>query len=243
MSKPILPRPLRVLAPLLALGLGALVLAACSDDDTAPLSPTAPPAAEPTATAVQPTLVAPVCEGEGIGEIERTMSDVPPETGERRFDAYPDMVIDPAKTYVAEMQTSKGVIVIELAAAEAPLTVNSFVFLSCTGYFDGLTFHRVEKSPRPFVIQGGDPRGNSTGGPGYVFEDEFDESLRHDAPGILSMANAGPGTNGSQFFITLAPTPHLDDMHSIFGRVTEGMDAVNAIAQGDLILAVSIRES
>jgi cyclophilin family peptidyl-prolyl cis-trans isomerase len=211
------------------------VLTGCSDDDTAPLSPTATTAAEPSATAVQPAVVPPVCEGEGIGAIERT--------GERRFDAYPDMVIDPTKAYVAELQSSKGVIVIELAAAEAPITVNSFVFLSCTGYFDGLTFHRVEKSPRPFVIQGGDPRGNGTGGPGYVFEDEFDERLRHDAPGILSMANAGPGTNGSQFFITLAPAPHLDDMHSIFGRVTEGMDAVNAIAQGDLILAVSIRES
>jgi cyclophilin family peptidyl-prolyl cis-trans isomerase len=212
-----------------------LLLAACGDDDTPPLSPSPTATTQAAATAVPPTVVPPVCEGTGISDIERT--------GERRFSAYPEMVIDTTKTYVAELQTAKGLIVIEFAAAEAPLTVNNFVFLSCTGYFDGLTFHRVVKSPEPFVIQGGDPRGDGTGGPGYVFTDEFDPSLRHDAPGVLSMANGGANTNGSQFFITLAPAPHLNDVHSVFGHVTEGMDVVNSIAQGDVILAVSVREA
>jgi peptidyl-prolyl cis-trans isomerase B (cyclophilin B) len=141
------------------------------------------------------------------------------------------------------MQTSRGVVTIELAAADAPVTTNNFVFLSCHGYYDGLTFHRVVKDPAPFVIQGGDPRGDGRGGPGYIFEDEFSPNWRHDGPGILSMANSGPATNGSQFFITLAAAGHLDDVHSIFGRVTDGMPAVNAISEGDKILAVSITES
>lgn len=214
-----------------------MLLAACGgSDDSPPLFPTATTAAaQPTTTAAAgPTVTPPECVGEGIGDIERT--------GQREFSAYPDMVIDPAKTYVAEMQTSKGLITIDLTAELTPITVNSFVFLSCTGYYDGLSFHRVVKSPQPFVIQGGDPRGNGTGGPGYVFEDEFDDSLTHET-GVLSMANAGAGTNGSQFFITLAPAHHLDGKHSVFGKVTSGMDVVNSIAAGDLILAVSIREA
>jgi peptidyl-prolyl cis-trans isomerase B (cyclophilin B) len=141
------------------------------------------------------------------------------------------------------MQTSRGVVTIELAAADAPLTTNNFVFLSCRGYFDGLTFHRVIKDPSPFVVQGGDPRGDGRGGPGYIFADEFSPNLRHDGPGVLSMANSGANTNGSQFFITLAPAGHLDDVHSIFGNVSGGMDAANAIIEGDKILAVSITES
>jgi peptidyl-prolyl cis-trans isomerase B (cyclophilin B) len=152
------------------------------------------------------------------------------------------MVIDTSKTYVAEMQTSRGLIVIQLTAAETPITVNSFVFLSCTGYYDGLTSHRVTRDPTLSIIQGGDPRGDGRGGPGYVFEDEFSESLTHEA-GVLSMANAGPGTNGSQFFITLEPAPHPNGRHSVFGRVTEGLEAARDIRQGDLILAVSIKES
>ena len=105
-----------------------------------------------------------------------------------------------------------------LAAKDAPITVNSFVFLSCNGFYDGLTFHRVVKSPQPFVIQGGDPKGDGTGGPGYQYQQETSPNLKHDAAGVLSMANAGPNTNGSQFFITLAATPSLDGGYNVFGR-------------------------
>jgi peptidyl-prolyl cis-trans isomerase B (cyclophilin B) len=169
-----------------------------------------------------------------IADLERT--------GERRFFKYPETVIDPNKRYVAKLQTSKGAITIELAAEAAPKTVNNFVYLSSVGYYDGLNFHRVITEP-PFMIQGGCPLGTGTGGPGYQFEDEFSPNQRHNAAGILSMANAGPRTNGSQFFITLAPQPHLDDRHSVFGKVTEGMDAVRAIRQGDTITRVDIEET
>jgi peptidyl-prolyl cis-trans isomerase B (cyclophilin B) len=162
-------------------------------------------------------------------------------TGERRFGSYPEMIIDPGKTYTAKMQTDKGDITLELAAKDAPKTVNSFVYLASVGYYDGLNFHRVITDP-PFMIQGGCPLGTGTGGPGYQFEDEFSPSWRHSGAGMLSMANAGPRTNGSQFFITLAAQPHLDDRHSVFGKVTEGMDTVRAIRQGDKIVKVEIEE-
>ena len=113
----------------------------------------------------------------------------------------------------------------------------NFANLAERGYFNGLSFHRVIPN---FMIQGGDPAGNGTGGPGYRFADEFQPGLRHDKPGIFSMANAGPGTNGSQFFITHGPTPHLDGKHSVFGQVTKGQDVVNAIAIGDTIKSVRI---
>ncbi|MCS7060313.1 MAG: peptidylprolyl isomerase [Thermoflexales bacterium] len=140
------------------------------------------------------------------------------------------MVIDPAKKYKARLKTGKGDIVVELFADKAPRTVNNFVFLAREGFYDNTTFHRVIK---PFMIQGGDPTGTGRGGPGYRFADEFHKELRHDAPGILSMANAGPNTNGSQFFITHIPTPHLDNRHTVFGKVIEGMDVVNAIPERD----------
>ena len=154
-----------------------------------------------------------------IAEIKRT--------GERRFTKAPARVIDPARSYVAKIETDKGEITIELAAKDAPNTVNNFVFLACTGFYDGLNFHRVITEP-PFMIQGGDPNGNGTGGPGYSFADEFSAGWKHGT-GYLSMANSGPNTNGSQFFITLAPQPHLDGKHSVFGKVTVGMDVVRAI--------------
>ncbi len=160
--------------------------------------------------------------------------------GQRRFSSAPERVIDPDKKYTATMKTDKGDITIELAAKEAPNTVNNFVFLAAHGFYDGLNFHRVITSP-PFMIQGGDPLGNGTGGPGYSFRDEFSPSLRH-AEGVISMANAGPNTNGSQFFITLAPQPHLDQHHAVFGKVTSGMDVVRAIRQGDKIQRVDIEE-
>ena len=139
----------------------------------------------------------------------------------------------------ATVTTSKGAIRLNLFPGQAPVTVANFVNLAARGYYDGLRFHRVIAN---FMIQGGCPRGTGTGGPGYQFEDEFDPSLRHDRPGRLSMANAGPGTNGSQFFITHVPTPWLDDKHSIFGEVagSEDQAVVDAIAQGDSIESVSI---
>ena len=148
----------------------------------------------------------------------------------KQYDSPPPMVIDPAKRYVATISTELGDIVIELYADKAPVTVNNFVFLAREGYYDGVTFHRVI---RDFMVQGGDPTGSGSGGPGYRFPDEFHPSLRHDGPGILSMANAGPGTNGSQFFITHRETPHLDGRHTVFGKVIEGMDVVYAIPERD----------
>ncbi len=137
----------------------------------------------------------------------------------------------------AVIQTDKGSIEIDLHADKTPLTVANFVNLAQHGYYDGVSFHRVIAN---FMVQGGDPTGTGSGGPGYRFEDEFDASLKHDGPGVLSMANAGPGTNGSQFFITHGPTPHLDGVHSIFGRVSSGQDVVDSIAQGDKMLSVTI---
>ena len=142
----------------------------------------------------------------------------------------PSGALDTTKSYAARFKTEKGDIVVELYADRAPLTVENFVNLARAGFYDGTTFHRVI---RGFMAQGGDPTGTGTGGPGYQFGDEFHPSLRHDGAGILSMANAGAGTNGSQFFITHGPTPHLDDRHSVFGRVTEGMDVVQALRERD----------
>jgi cyclophilin family peptidyl-prolyl cis-trans isomerase len=133
------------------------------------------------------------------------------------------MVIDPQKHYAATIHTDVGAIEVELFADKAPKTVNNFVFLAREGFYDGTIFHRVIAD---FMAQGGDPTGTGTGGPGYKFGDEFHPTLRHNKPGILSMANAGPGTNGSQFFITHVATPWLDNKHSIFGQVTGGFDDV-----------------
>ena len=142
-------------------------------------------------------------------------------------------------TIQARIETSKGSIHLNLFAEQAPVTVANFVNLASRGYYDGLQFHRVIAD---FMIQGGCPQGNGRGGPGYQFEDEFDATLRHDRPGRLSMANAGPGTNGSQFFITHVPTPWLDDAHTIFGEVVGDSDqtVVDAIAQGDNINGIEI---
>jgi cyclophilin family peptidyl-prolyl cis-trans isomerase len=150
------------------------------------------------------------------------------------------MQIDPTKKYTATIETNRGIIVAELFASQTPGTVNNFVSLARDGYYDGVTFHRVIKD---FIVQGGDPTGTGRGGPGYTFKDEFDPKLKHDKPGVLSMANAGPNTNGSQFFITHLPTPWLDGKHSVFGQVTKGQDVVNKIEQGDVMLSVTITES
>ncbi len=136
-----------------------------------------------------------------------------------------------------KLETSKGEILLELTPDKTPLTVANYVNLIQRGYYDGLVFHRVIDD---FMIQGGDPQGSGRGGPGYQFEDEFDPTLRHDGPGVLSMANAGPGTNGSQFFITHKATPWLDGKHTVFGKVVEGQDVVNSIEQGDKIVSASV---
>jgi len=142
----------------------------------------------------------------------------------------PEMIIDVTKKYIASFMTEKGEIVCELFADRAPRTVNNLVFLAGEHFYDGTIFHRVIAN---FMCQGGDPTGTGSGGPGYRFEDEFHPSLKHDRPGILSMANAGPNTNGSQFFITHVPTPWLDNKHSIFGQVIQGMDVLLAIPPRD----------
>ena len=138
----------------------------------------------------------------------------------------PEMALDPKKTYTAHLTTDKGEIVIRLFADKVPRTVNNFVFLTRQGFYDGTIFHRVIKD---FMAQGGDPTGSGRGGPGYKFADEFHPALRHDKPGVLSMANAGPHTNGSQFFITHVPTSWLDHKHSVFGQVIQGMDVLLSI--------------
>lgn len=142
----------------------------------------------------------------------------------------PAMQIDPKKNYKAHMKTDKGTMVIELYADKTPKTVNNFVFLAREGYYDNVIFHRVIDN---FMVQGGDPTGTGRGGPGYKFGDELDPSLKHDKQGILSMANAGPGTNGSQFFITHGPTPHLNGKHTVFGQVVEGLDVLMSIPARD----------
>jgi peptidyl-prolyl cis-trans isomerase B (cyclophilin B) len=219
-----MPR-LRVFLPGLALGLVAAVAIACGGDDKPPLQTGASPTAGIDASAK--------CTGEKLASIKRE--------GIRTFKQSPDRVINPDKQYEALMKTSKGDITLSLAAKDAPNTVNNFVYLSCEGFYDGLTFHRVVKDPQPFVIQGGDPRGNGSGGPGYIFNDEIAPSLKHEL-GTLAMANAGPNTNGSQFYITLAPQPALDGKYNIFGKVTDGQSVANNIAQGDKIVSISVTE-
>jgi len=138
------------------------------------------------------------------------------------------------------IHTSKGDINLTLFPDDAPVTVTSFLHLASRGFYDGLAFHRVIPN---FMVQGGCPTGTGTGGPGYKFECECKAHRRHDKPGILSMANAGPNTNGSQFFITHLPTPHLDGKHTVFGETTEGQDVINAIKGGDLIKSITIHGS
>ncbi len=146
-----------------------------------------------------------------------------------RFSA-PRQVTEAGKQYRAVISTNKGDITVELFPDSAPNTVNNFVFLALNRYYDGVVFHRVLED---FMAQTGDPTGTGTGGPGYQFADEFDSRRRHHGKGVLSMANAGPGTNGSQFFITFIPTPWLDDKHSVFGEVVDGADVLDKIQRID----------
>lgn len=170
----------------------------------------------------------------------------------KQYGAPPAMQIDPNKSYTATFKTERGDIVVELFARQAPITVNNFVFLAREGYYDNTTFHRVIKN---FMAQGGDPTGTGRGGPGYKFNDEKGAlGLRHDGPGVLSMANAGANTNGSQFFITHGPTPHLDGKHGVFGKVKDqaSLAVLTAIRErdpmrdstpGDALISVEIAEA
>ena len=178
-----------------------------------------------------------------------TSTATPAPPGVKEWDAPPEMTIDPEAIYLATLVTEKGEIKIELFASKAPLTVNNFIFLARAGYYDGTTFHRVLAD---FMAQGGDPTGTGGGGPGYHFEDEFHPDLRFDGAGYFAMANGGPNTNGSQFFITFGPTEYLTGSHTIFGKVVEGMDVVLSLTLrdpqenpdylGDLLHTVEIAE-
>lgn len=158
-------------------------------------------------------------------------------TAPKSYAAPPKMSILPAKQYSAVIETARGDLEIELFAKDVPVTVNNFVFLARDGFFTGTTFHRVIPG---FMAQGGDPTGTGYGGPGYAFKDEF--TAHHHTAGALSMANSGPNTNGSQFFITYAPQPHLDGMHTVFGQLTRGMEVLKQITNGDIVKAVRIVE-
>ena len=155
-----------------------------------------------------------------------------------KYTAPPPLKVDTSKKYTATIKTGKGEIVLELFVSDVPITVNNFVFLAREKFYDGTTFHRVIAD---FMAQGGDPTGTGTGGPGYKFADEFTKHTH--ITGTLSMANAGPNTNGSQFFITYAPQPHLNGKHSVFGQLIKGMDVLKKIKQGDSIKRVTIKES
>ncbi len=196
------------------------LLAACASDKEATSEPVASPAAE---SALQRIL------GRQLQTIDIEMPEDPADR-DGMFDAPPAMVIDPSRMYYAVLETDPGEIVVQLFADRVPTTVNNFVYLSLTGYYDGTMFHRVIAD---FMAQGGDPAGTGMGGPGYRFEDEFVSNLNFDRPGLLAMANSGPNTNGSQFFLTFVSTPHLDQKHTILGEVIEGMDVLNAISLRD----------
>ena len=158
----------------------------------------------------------------------------------KQWSTPPEMQIDPQKSYRATIETPRGTIELELYPEHAPITVNNFVFLARDGFYDGLVFHRVIPN---FMVQGGDPTGTGRGGPGYRFVDECRGNPLQHGTGALSMANAGPNTNGSQFFITHTPQPHLNGRHTVFGQVLSGQEVVDAIRQGDQMTTVTITEA
>lgn len=157
----------------------------------------------------------------------------------QQWDSAPEMQIDVSGTCTVTVETNRGSIKLELYPQHAPQTVNNFVFLAAQGFYDGVSFHRVIPD---FMVQGGDPTGTGSGGPGYRFDCETaDNPLKHER-GVISMANSGPNTNGSQFFITHVPCPHLDGRHTVFGKVTAGLDVVDAIESGDSMVKVSVAD-
>ncbi len=241
----------RLLILVFAPGVLALLAAACGGGgksglptgptgaSATPSSTPSPPAATtaPGGDAAAPTTTV-TC---GAGQSDSAASKIATiqRTGQRSFKSAPARVIDPAKTYYAFLTTSRGDVVLQLAAKDAPATVNNFVFLSCEGYYDGLTFHRYEPD---FVIQGGDPAGNGSGGPGYTIPDEISPNWRHDT-GALAMAKSNqPNSAGSQFYITLTPQPSLNGRYTVFGKVTAGLDVVRTLRAGDTIIRIDIQE-
>jgi len=158
---------------------------------------------------------------------------------DKQWSQPPEMQIDPEKVYLVTMETERGTIELELYPQHAPQTVNNFVFLAGEGFYDGLTFHRVIPN---FMIQGGDPTGTGRGGPGYRFADELRGNPLTHGRGALSLANAGPNTNGSQFFITHSPQPHLNGRHTVFGQVVQGQEVVDSIQQADRVISVTAQE-
>jgi cyclophilin family peptidyl-prolyl cis-trans isomerase len=215
---------------------GDLIDSVIISEATERRAPTPPPAT-PT-----PEPVAPVMDLTG----ERPLAAMDPALRAGMFNTPPAMQLEPGTDYLARITTDEGDILVDLFEEETPNTVNNFVVLASQGFYDNTTFHRVIED---FMAQAGDPTGTGRGDPGYSFADEFVPELRHDAQGILSMANSGPNTNGSQFFITLEPTPWLDGMHTVFGKVVEGMDVLQAInlrdpatasAPGDTIQRITI---
>ncbi len=257
-------RPLALLTGALLL-LGSMGMAACSSSDETAAEPPAPAATEPaqadptetpapaaaeaTATPAQATAApaAEVARPEVVAE--GAASALEPMARNGMYTAPPTMTIDTSKFYYATLKTQRGDIKVQLFADRAPLTVNNFIFLAREGYYNDTTFHRVLEG---FMAQAGDPTGSGSGGPGYQFEDEIVDNLVFDRPSLLAMANAGPGTNGSQFFITFAPTDWLNGLHTIFGEVIEGQDVLNAItkrdpggasAPGDTLYTVLIEET
>ena len=177
-----------------------------------------------------PAMAGPVKEDKAMKQIEAQVSGLKLDKSNAKWKtslAKPTQAeFDPAHTYFAMMQTNKGPVKIKFLPQVAPMHVTSFIYLTKLGFYDGLPFHRVISG---FMAQGGDPLGNGTGGPGYKFDGEFDPKVKHEKPGLLSMANAGPGTDGSQFFLTFVPTPWLDGKHTIFGEVVEGMDTLKKL--------------
>ena len=213
-----------------------LLLAACGTDS----EPTAEPVSKPPPTSAPVPTPKPTA----------TPVPEPEEPTVKQYSSPPAMTIDPNKSYTATLELENGgEIVIELFAKEAPVTVNNFIFLARDGYYDNVTFHRVIEG---FMAQSGDPTGTGTGGPGYTIPDEFSPERRHDGPGVLSMANVGrPNSGGGQWFITFVATPHLDDAHTVFGKVIEGMDVLNSISirnpatattRGDVISSITVVE-
>ncbi len=226
-----------------------LVVAACggdSDPTPVPQRPTATSAPRATAT-WQPT-TAPGSTATAQPTTAPRPTATPQQGRRMTYSAPPAMTIDTNKDYFAVFETDGGSFRVELFADDAPTTVNNFVFLAREGFYNDTTFHRVLPG---FMAQAGDPTGTGSGGPGYRFEDEFSDR-KHDGAGVLSMANSGPNTNGSQFFITYVPTPHLDDRHSVFGKVVEGIEVVESIRPrdpsqgnpppGDRLISVTIEE-